>query len=433
MKFFKSLFSTGNKIMQSLSTLYINPPVYTTNYNAYVKTVYKNPSVSAALKILMDNFINIDFKVIQKIKVMENGKEVEKQEFVANEWVDKTLKKPSPLTNKIEFKRYMLFYFLFGGRVLIEKQDFYTSSSLIMYAPDTYELMYKTSGVGVDSIQFSTENIKGEDLKRYFFLKDMDPEAQVAGYSAGSSRLEALAGIADLINFIIIHNNTLLFNNGHGAGYFKTKEPLKTKRERDELESKLREAISGYNNAGKSTILPADVEYVPVDTNPKDLDWTSGWIIGHKMISNIMGVPLTIMWDESSTYNNTKEDKKKLYKQTLIPIAKLFAEYLTEIFEENLLEGQEIGIDISSIEELQDDVIETLKGLDAVSYLTINEKRNIASKNTGVQIAAYQHENADKIYINSMVTPLDEFNAVETIEDEADAGAEEVENEESES
>ena len=139
------------------------------------------------------------------------------------------------------------------------------------------------------------------------------------------------------------------------------------------------------------------------------------------------------MWDESSTYNNTKEDKKKLYKQTLIPIAKLFAEYLTEIFEENLLEGQEIGIDISSIEELQDDVIETLKGLDAVSYLTINEKRNIASKNTGVQIAAYQHENADKIYINSMVTSLDEFNAVETIEDEADAGAEEVENEESES
>lgn len=419
MKFFKSLFNIAGKVNNTLSAInmYINPPAYTTKYNTYIKSVFRNPSVACAYKNLDDNFININFKVAQKVIVEENGKKVEKQEIVANEWIDKTLKKPSEITSKTEFKKYLLFYFLFGGRVLIEKFDHMASSSLIMYAPNSFELMYATSGIKLDYIQFATQNIKGDELKRYHFLKDMDPEAQIAGYSAGSSRLEALVAISDLINFIIVHNNTLLQNGGHKAGFFKSNKDLKTDKQRDEFESKLKAAISGYNNAGKISVLPGDIEFVPTDVNPKDLDWSTGWVVAHKMIANLMGVPLTMVWDSSSTYNNTKEDKVRLYKQTLIPIAKIFAEYLTDIFEDNLEEGQEIIVDLSSIEELKEDVMETLKGLDGISYLTVNEKRNIASQTTGVQISPYQHENADKILINSMVTPIEEIN-VETSLDE---------------
>lgn len=419
MKFFKSLFNIAGKKNKVLSAInmYINPPAYTTKYNTYIKSVFRNPSVACAYKNLDDNFININFKVAQKVIVEENGKKVEKQEIVSNSWIDKTLKKPSALTSKTEFKKYLLFYFLFGGRVLIEKLDHLTSSSLIMYSPNTYELMYGINGINLESIQFSTQNVKGNDLLRYHFLKDMDPEAQVAGYSAGSSRLEALVAISDLINFIIVHNNTLLQNGGHKAGFFKSNKELKSQAQRDELESKIKAAVTGYNNAGKISVIPGDVEFIPTDVNPKDLDWSTGWVIAHKMIANLMGVPLTMVWDSSSTYNNIKEDKTRLYKQTLIPIAKIFAEYLTDIFEDKLEEGQEIIVDLSSIEELKEDVMETLKGLDGISYLTTNEKRNIASQTTGVQISPYQHENADKILINSMVTPIEEIN-VETSLDE---------------
>ncbi len=61
--------------------------------------------------------------------------------------------------------------------------------------------------------------------------------------------------------------------------------------------------------------------------------------------------------------------------------------------------------------------METLKGLDGISYLTVNEKRNIASQTTGVQISPYQHENADKILINSMVTPIEEINAETSLDE----------------
>lgn len=413
MEFLKSIFGgTKEKIEKLTNTIwgYLNPPSYRTKYRAYVKTVYRNPSVAPALQILESNFINIEYKVIQKKKIIENGKEVEIEEFVKNDWVDRTLKKPSVLTNKTEFKKYFLFYYLFGGRVLIEKIDHSYSSSLIMYAPDTYDFNYKLNSAGIDSIQIAGNTISGSDIDRFYLMKDVDPESMIAGYGNGSSRLEALAGICDLINFIIVHNNTLLSNNGHKGGLFKLTKELKTRAQRDELEEKVRSAMSGYQNAGKMGLLPSDVEYIPTEIAPKDLDWTEGWIVAHKMIANIMGIPLTMIWDSSSTYNNVKEDKLKIYKQVLIPLAKSFADYLNEIFTDNLLEGQEIVIDLSSIEELKEDAFEVMKSLETISYLTINEKRSIASKMTGVEIIPYNHENADKILLNSLVNTLEDLN-----------------------
>lgn len=411
MEFLKSIFGGTKAKLETITNTvwgYLTPPSYSTRYRTYIKTVYRNPSVAPALEILQANFINIEYKVIQKNKVIKNGKEIEVQEYVNNDWVTKTLKKPSVLTTKTEFKRYFLFYYLFGGRVLVEKVDHSFCSSLIMYAPDTYDFNYKMDKPAIDSIQFASTTVSGEDLNRYYLMKDIDPETMIAGFGNGASRLEALAGICDLINFIITHNNTLLSNSGHKGGLFRITKELKTKSQRDELEEKIRTALSGYNNAGKSGLIPSDVEYIPTEIAPKDLDWTEGWIVAHKMVANIMGVPLTMIWDTSSTYNNTREDKIKLYKQVLIPLAKSFADFLNEVFADNLLEGQEIVIDLSSIEDLKEDAFDTLKSLETVSYLTINEKRDIASKMTNIQIEPYKDENADKIFINTMLIKLDD-------------------------
>lgn len=412
MEFLKSIFGGTKAKLETLTNTilgYFNPPSYNTRYRTYVKTVYRNPSVAPALEILQENFINIEYKVIQKNKIIKNGKEIEVQEFVDNDWINRTLKKPSVLTTKTEFKKYFLFYYLFGGRVLVEKVDHSFASSLIMYAPDTYDFNYKMNSPAIDSIQFASTTISGEDINRFYLMKDIDPETMIAGYGNGSSRLEALAGICDLINFIIVHNNTLLSNNGHKGGFFKVNKELRTKAQRDELEEKIRSAVAGYQNAGKMGILPPDVEYIPTEIAPKDLDWTEGWIVAHKMIANIMGVPLTMLWDTSSTYNNTKEDKVKLYKQVLIPLAKGFADFLNDIFADNLLEGQEIVVDLSSIEDLKEDAFEVIKSLESVSYLTINEKRDIASKMTGIQIDPYEHENANKVFINTMLMKIEDI------------------------
>lgn len=409
--FTKSIgFSRKDKLMQKITGIF-SPPAYETNYDVYKVSIYNNPSVATCFKLIKENFLNIDYKVVETVMIERNGKKEEKQIEVKNDFIDKTLKKPSPLTKKSEFLEYLLMYYLFGGRVLAEKINGSLSAYLLLYAPNTFLINYSMTKPIIESIDIGLTTYSGKDLERFYFLKSIDQNSELAGYTAGRSILESLAMITDLENFIIKHNNSLLKNRGNKSGIFKVLEALKTKKDKEELETQLNSAFGGYQNAGKLGLIGKNVEFIPTDVNPKDLDWTEGLIIAHKMIANIMGVPLTMIWDTSSTYNNVREDKIKLYKQTLIPIAKKVAEFLNEIFAENLEENQEIILDLSSIEELRDEVFQSLQSLESITYLTINEKRAIASEKTGINIAEYEHDNADKIFINTMSMLIDDVNS----------------------
>lgn len=418
--FTKSIgFSRKDKFMQKITGIF-SPPTYETNYDVYKVSIFNNPSVATCFKLIKENFLNINYKVVETIKIERNGKEEDKQIEIKNDFIDRTLKKPSPITKKTEFLEYILLYYLFGGRVLLEKVNGSHSAYLLLYAPNTYIINYSMTKPIIESIDVGLNSYSGKDLERFYFLKSVDQNSELAGYTAGRSILESLATITDLENFIIKHNNSLLRNRGNKSGIFKVLEVLKTKKDKEELETQLNSAFSGYQNAGKIGLIGKNVEFISTDVNPKDLDWTEGLIISHKMIANIMGVPLTMVWDTASTYNNVKEDKVKLYKQTLIPIAKKVAEFFNEIFADNLQENQEIILDLSSVEELKDEMFQSLQSLENVTYLTINEKRAIASEKTGINISEYNHENADKIFINTMSIPLNEINSNEEPIDESD-------------
>ena len=72
---------------------------------------------------------------------------------------------------------------------------------------------------------------------------------------------------------------------------------------------------------------------------------------------------------------------------------------------------------------MRDEVFQSLQSLESITYLTINEKRAIASEKTGINIAEYDHDNADKIFINTMSMPIDDVNS--SNEEPIDEGDEE--------
>lgn len=382
---------------------------YETNYEVYTKAVYRNPSVANAYEKLESAYCNIEFKVFKKEKKNIDGKEVIKFVPSNNKFVNESLDNPSQLTSRTEFMEYLLFYHTFGGRVLLEKKTGYISDGMILYAPDTFELEYSSTKAELNKITIAgVKEVIGIDLKNFFILKSLDPTSKVAGVGAGSPKLEALTSIVDLINFILKHNVSLLKNRGSKSGYWKsTSESRMTEQQREELESKLKAATQGYQNAGKTSFLPSNVDFIDTSTSPKDLDWTEGLIIAHKMIAGILGVPFSLVWDSNSTYNNSKEDKLKLYKNTVIPIAKRHAEFLTRVFKDRLRDDEFIWLDLSTIEELRGETMETLKSLENVSYITTNEKRSIVSELTGLEIGKYKHENADKILTTMSMELLD--------------------------
>lgn len=385
---------------------------YETNYETYTKAVYRNPSVAMAYEILENAYCNIEFKVFKEEKKKIDGKEVSKfvpSNSVKAKYVNKSLSFPSRLTTRTEFMEYFLFYHLFGGRVMLEKRNGFTSDELLLYAPNTYEIEYSDTATEISKITFAgVKEIIGEELQNYFLTKSLDPTSEIAGVGAGSSKLEALASIVDLINFMLKHNISLLKNRGNRSGIFKSsaKERL-TPKEKEELESKLKSATQGYQNAGKTLFLPSDVDFIATDVTGKDIDWINGWELAHKMIAGILGVPFTLVWDSASTYNNSREDKVKLYKNTVLPIAKKHAEFLTTVFKDRLADNEFIWVDLSQIEELRHETLETLKALEGVTYISINQKRDIASELTGIELGKYPHENADKILTPMSIDILD--------------------------
>lgn len=399
---------------------------YETNYEVYTKSVYRNPSVANAYEKLEGAYCNIEFKVFKKERKNIDGKEVVKFVPSDNKFVNDSLNFPSKITTRTEFMEYMLFYHMYGGRLLLQKKTGYLNDDLILYAPNTFEIEYNKSNAEIGKITIAGVNeIVGQDLDNYFVLKSLDPTSSIAGVGAGSSKLEALASIVDLINFILKHNISLLKNKGNKGGFFKSVSDVRmTEAQRDEMEKKLKAATEGYQNAGKTSFLPSNVDFVDTSVSPKDLDWISGWELAHKMIAGILGVPFSLVWDSSSTYNNSKEDKVKLYKNTVLPLAKRHAEFLTGVFRDRLKDDEFIWIDLSTIEELRAETMETMKSLEGVSYLTTNEKRNLVSELTGVEIGKYNHENADKILTAMSMELLD--NIGEQIEPVDEGGQDDV-------
>lgn len=413
------MFNIFRKSYETVMQWFGSYTPYEVNYDVYTKAIYRNPSVAMAYEILENAYCNIEFKVFKEEKKKIDGKEVSKfvpSNSVKAKYVNKSLNFPSRLTTRIEFMEYLLFYHMFGGRVLIERKNGYTSDELLLYAPTTYEIEYSNTATEMSKITIAgVKEIIGEDLKNYFLTKSLDPSSSIAGVGAGSSKLEALASIVDLINFMLKHNISLLKNRGNKGGFFKTTtETRLTERDREELESKLKAATQGYQNAGKTAFLPSNVDFIDTSVNPKDIDWINGWELAHKMIAGIIGVPFSLVWDTASTYNNSREDKTKLYKNTVLPIAKKHAEFLTTVFKDRLAENEFVWVDLSQIEELRHETLETLKALEGVSYISINQKRDIASELTGIELGKYAHENADKILTPMSIEILD--NIGETIE-----------------
>lgn len=388
---------------------------YETRYDTYVKTVYRNPSVALAYNILKNAYCNIEFKTFKIDK---------RQKFVpsmseAAKIVNKSLNFPSKLTTRLEFTEYMLFFYMFGGRVLLEKKRGLLSDDLILYAPNSFEIEYSKTKAQINKITIcGTENIIGKDLENYHLLKCLDPDSVIAGVGAGRSDLEALAVLSDLVNYILKHNLSLLHNRGSRGGFFKATTDTKiTAQQRDELEKKLKAATEGYQNAGKSNLLPINVDFIPTDTTPKELDWTTGLLLAHKMIAGILGVPYSLVFDNNSTYNNSKEDKSKLYKNTVLPIAKRHAEFLTNVFKDRLAENEFVWFDVSAIEELRGETLETIKSLEGINYLTTNEKRTLTSDLTGIEISKYNNENADKILIDGIKTPIEDLSTEDNVDE----------------
>ena len=167
--------------------------------------------------------------------------------------------------------------------------------------------------------RFQVDRITG--LSQLFFMKMTNPN----DYWRGQSPLMAAGLAADTHNAGVKWNYKLLRNSARPSGLIKLDANAG-----GEVVARIREwfkrAYQGEAAAGEVPMLPVGAEWVPMDTSPRDMDFNNTLKEAAKLIASVLGVPLPLIDNDASTFNNLEQAKERFYTDTVIPI---FNEFLS--------------------------------------------------------------------------------------------------------
>lgn len=155
-----------------------------------------------------------------------------------------------------------------------------------------------------------------------FFHKMINP----LDYWRGQAPLVAAGLAADTHNAGLKWNYSLLKNSARPSGLIKLGEGAG-----GEIVARIKEwfksAFQGEANAGDIPLLPAGAEWQAMDNNPRDMDFLNTQKEAAKMIAQAFGIPLPLVDNDASTFNNLEQAKERFYSDTVLPV---FREFLSQ-------------------------------------------------------------------------------------------------------
>ena len=181
---------------------------------------------------------------------------------------------------------------------------------------------------------------------------------------------------------------------------------------KEEMKKTIKAMGTGEDTGGLA-FLPADtIDYKATDQTSVEMDWLNSLQYMEEIISYAMGVPVQLISSRSSTYNNLKEAKKKVYVDTVIPLVQDYCEDLTAFFSDDLAENEKIWYDVSEIEELKENVLDIAEKLSNAlrGKVSLNEFRQVLSEKTNISLKALPKELGDKVLVTSSDMFLDDLN-----------------------
>jgi len=251
-------------------------------------------------------------------------------------------------------------------------------------------------GDGATKIEFPVDAITGQS--EVFFMKMYNP----LDYWRGLPPMAAAALSADAHNAGLQWNYSLLRNGCVPSGVLELDGSPS-----EETVSRLRElfkkTLQGQNNAGDIPMLVNGVKFQPTGINSRDMDFMSTMKETAKYVASSLGVPLPLIDNDASTFNNLEKAQERLYTDTVIPMLDEFLENFGHWILPSFGEDLEFVIDKDSIDALESVRAERetrVKDMVASGILTINEAREAMGY-------APLGPAADTPFISATMVPLD--------------------------
>lgn len=194
---------------------------------------------------------------------------------------------------------------------------------------------------------FDVDQITGQS--DMLFVKTYNPD----DYWRGQSPLMAAAIAGDTHNAGMRWNYSLLKNSARPSGLIRFKGGYPS----GEMVARMREyfkaKMQGAENAGEIPMLADDAEWQALSQTARDMDFSNTMRETAKYVAAALGVPLPLIDNDASTFNNLEQAKERLYTDTVIPIMREVLASLNNWLLPRYGDGLELRLDLDTIPALE--------------------------------------------------------------------------------
>lgn len=249
-----------------------------------------------------------------------------KGDIIENHPALQLLDRPNPTQGGDALLRELFtFYLILGEMACVKYPESGRAAELWSLSPQFLDVRPGRGGIA-SAYVYEQNNSKLTFPVQYptgrsqvFFHKMHNP----GDYWRGQSPLVAASLAADTHNAGLRWNYSLLKNSARPSGLIKMGEGAG-----GEIVARLKEwfksALQGERNAGEIPVLPHGAEWVEMGHTAKDMDYINTMKEAAKLIASAYGVPLPLIDNDASTFNNVEQAKERLYTDTVLPLARDF-------------------------------------------------------------------------------------------------------------
>lgn len=316
------------------------------------------------------------------------------------------LDRPNPYQGGAALIRAIVSYKKITGNAYLLKMPYGSMAPTELWAlrPDRVKVLLNDKGypagyeysTGMGKIVFPVNDDGTCDV---LHLKEFHPLDDTYGLSP----MQSAAYSVDIVNQANNWNMSLLQNGARPSGAFIMKTgDNNTDSLSEEQFARLREQLqkdTGAAAAGRPLIIEGGLDWKEMSLSPRDMDFQQNMWAACRMIATAYGVPPQLVnIPGESTYANFAEAKISLWQETVLPeldyILDEINNWLGKIVGDNVF----IMYDAESIPALQSIAGQKRASLEAVSFMTINEKRREAGLD--------DVEGGDVILVDSNKVPI---------------------------
>lgn len=286
----------------------------TTDKRALAEEGYQfNPVIYSAVREIAPALASIEIEVKRDGEVLDEITEPLK-----------LLRKPRPLQGKDQFIKQLFTDFLLFGEMFCVKVPEGNAAPMELWVYSPLDMQIEPGKFGLPAAYVHSRNNKKmrfpvdqtTGASDIFFHKMQNP----LDHWRGQSPLQAAALSGDTFNSGMKWNYSLIKNGGRPSGFIRMEGEEPDPESVNRLREQLRHMMQGEHNAGEVPLLTGGMEWQAVDQSPRDMDWISQMKETAKYIASAFGVPLPLIDNDASTFNNIEQAKERLWTDTVIPL-----------------------------------------------------------------------------------------------------------------